>query len=284
MMHTSKSRSGVQRVAERMGAIALGLSTLVASAHAVDPSTTDPAAILTAVSESQTPSSSLARMKMSIKDGTGTRERVLNLRTKRFPDSLKTLMLTEAPSDVRNTGFLTISYKNTSRADEQWLYLPKLHRVTRIANSGKSDPVMGSDFSISDLSLANQDPNDLELKLIDAAGKVGDDECWIIEAVPRKEATKREYGYAKMQTFVSKKKLAVLQFKGWLLDGKRIKYFKASDLRSVDGVWTAQRLTMRTLEGSTVLSETMIDYLSVSNNSSNVIDSDFTQQRLEQGV
>lgn len=280
MTHTSKSRGGVQRI----GGVVLALSTLVASAHALDPSTTDPAAILNAVSDSQTPSSSLARMKMSIKDNTGTRERVLNLRTKRFPDSLKTLMLTETPADVRNTGFLTISYKGSDRADEQWVYLPKLHRVTRVANSGKADPVMGSDFSISDLALANQDPADFALKIVDAAAKVGDEECWVIEAVPRKEATQREYGYAKTQTFVSKKKLAVLQFKGWLLDGKRIKYFKASDLRSVDGVWTAQRLTMRTLEGSKLLSETLIEYLSVSNNSSQVSDSDFTQQRLEQGV
>lgn len=284
MMHTSKLRSGAQRVAERIGGIVLGLSTLVASAHAVDPSTTDPRAILNAVSESQTPSSSVARVKMSIKDKTGTRERVVSIRTKRFPDSLKTLMITEAPADVRNTGFLTVSYKDADRADEQWVYLPKLKRVTRIANSGKADPVMGSDISMSDLSLSNQNSDDWSQKIVDAAAKVGDEDCWVIEGVPRKEATKSEYGYTKLQMFISKKKLALLQWKAWLVDGKRTKYFKVNDLRSVDGIWTAQRMTVRTLEGSTLLSETLLEYLSVSNNSSQVSDSDFTQQRLEQGA
>jgi hypothetical protein len=41
---------------------------------------------------------------------------------------------------------------------------------------------------------------------------------------------------------------------------------------------------MRTLEGSKLLSETVIDYLNLSYNSTEVTDSDFTQQRLEQGV
>jgi hypothetical protein len=66
-----------------LGGITVGLSTLVASAHAIDPSSSDPKAILNAVSQSQLPSSSLARMKVSIKDSAGTRERVFSMRSKR---------------------------------------------------------------------------------------------------------------------------------------------------------------------------------------------------------
>jgi hypothetical protein len=102
--------------------------------------------------------------------------------------------------------------------------------------------------------------------------------------VPRRAAIKRESGYEKIQVWISKQKLVALQFKGWLVDGKRTKYFKASELRSNDGIWSPQRITMRTLEGSKLLSETVIDYLNLSYNSTEVTDSDFTQQRLEQGV
>jgi outer membrane lipoprotein-sorting protein len=280
MTHTSKSRSGV----ERIGGLMLGLSTLVASAHAFDPSTTDPVKIVNAASESQVPSNSLARMKMTIKDSAGTRERVMSLRTKRYPDSAKAVILAEAPADLRDTGFLTVSYKEPSRTDEHWVYLPKLRRVSRVANSGKADPVLGSDFTQSDLTLSSRDSNEFSHKLIDAAGKVDNQDCWIIEAVPRKAATKSETGYDKMLLWISKEKLALLQFKAWLVDGKRIKYFKATDLRSVNGIWTPHRLNMRTLEGSTLISESLIEYLSVINNSSEVSDSDFTQQRLEQGA
>lgn len=285
MTHTSKSRMGLHRVAQRIGGIVLALSTLVASAHALDPSTTDPAAIYDALIESNLPASSVARIKMSIKDKTGTRERVMSVRTKRYTDSMKALFLAEAPADVRDTAFLTVSYNETGRADEQWMYLPKLRRVTRIASSGKSDPLMGSDFSLSDLSISQQDRDNVELKIVDAAAKVGNEDCWILESVPRKASIKSEIGYSKMHLWVSKEKSALLQFKGWLVDGKRTKYFKASDLRSINGVWTAHRLTMRTLEGNALVSETLLEYLSVNNNeSSGVSDSDFTQQRLAQGA
>lgn len=280
MTYTSKMRMVVQI----LGGITVGLSALIASAHAIDPSSSDPKAILNAVSQSQLPSSSLARMKMSIKDSTGTRERVFSMRSKRYPDGLKMLFLAEAPADVRNTAILTVNYKDPERADDQWMFLPKLSRVTRVAQSSKADPIMGSDVSMSDLSLSNQEPNDFDVKLIDGAGKLGAEDCWIIESVPRRAAIKRESGYEKIQVWISKQKLVALQFKGWLVDGKRTKYFKASELRSIDGIWSPQRMTMRTLEGSTLLSETVIDYLNLSYNSTEVTDSDFTQQRLEQGV
>jgi hypothetical protein len=41
---------------------------------------------------------------------------------------------------------------------------------------------------------------------------------------------------------------------------------------------------MRTLEGSDVASETSIEVLNVTNAAKDVVDSDFTQQRLERGV
>ena len=39
-----------------------------------------------------------------------------------------------------------------SRLDDQWLYLPALKRVKRIASSNKAGPFMGSEFSYEDIS------------------------------------------------------------------------------------------------------------------------------------
>ena len=259
-------------------------AALPAYANALDPSTSDPNTILHAVEASQLPARSLARMKMTIRDQTGNRERVFSMRSKRYPDAYKRLMVIEAPADSRDTAFLSVNYKSASRSNEQWVYLPKLHRVSKVANSGNADAFMGSDFTISDLSLTSQDPDKLRLKLVDQSAKVGSEECWIIETAPRTDAMKRESGYERMQIWVSKSKLAVLQFKGWLLGGKKTKYLKASDLRLVNGIWTPQRMNMRTLEGSKLVSETALEFLSVDNASAEVSDSDFTQQRLEQGA
>jgi hypothetical protein len=260
----------------------VGLSAFVRQVAALDPNSTDARAIMRAASNGQQAERSSARMKMSIRDHSGTRERLVNMRSKRDETARKTLILIEEPADVRNTGFLTISYQRRDRADEQWLYLPKLHRVARVPSSGKSDAFVGSDFSISDLS--QNDPDNYDVKLVQASVKVGDQDCWLLEATPHTETVKAETGYEKTQLWISKEKLVMLQVKAWVVGGKRTKYLKISDVRKVDGVWTAHRLQMRTLDGSDVASETLIEVLNASNDAKDVVDSDFTQQRLERGV
>jgi hypothetical protein len=252
------------------------------SAAALDPNTRDPRVILQAAFDAQTSPRSSARMKMTIRGAGGPRERVMSVKTERFADGRKTLLLIEGPPDMRNTGFLGVDYTDGSRADEQWLYLPKLHRVARVPNSGKADSFVGSDFSISDLT--GQDARDFNLELIDASARVGEDECWVIEAIPRDDGVRAKTGYKRMEIWVSKAKLLPIQIKAEAASTPKTKYFKASEIRQVDGVWTPYKLQMRTLSGTRVLSETAIEVLSVDNTAKDVSDSDFTPQRLERGV
>jgi hypothetical protein len=51
---------------------------------------------------------------------------------------------------VKGTALLSYSHKTGS--DDQWLYLPALKRVKRIASKNKSGPFMGSEFAYEDLS------------------------------------------------------------------------------------------------------------------------------------
>lgn len=251
-------------------------------AIALDPGTSDPRVIMRAALDAQTAPRSLSRLKMSIRDRSGSRERLLTVRTKRFEDSRKTLIMIEQPADVRNMGFLSVDYRASGRTDEQWLYVPKLHRVARVPAGGKANPFVGSDFSIFDLS--QQDPDYYVATLVDANAKVGDEPCWLIDGAPRDQAVQQESGYEKAQFWVSKSKLLVLQLKATLIGGKRVKYFKAADVRNDKGTWTPHRLQMRTLEGSDVVSETTVDVLAVDNDAAGVSDDDFTQQRLERGI
>lgn len=263
-------------------ACAVGLSAVAWRAAALEPNSTDARAIMRAATDGQQAERSAARLKMSIRDHSGTRERLLSMRSKRDASVRKSLVVIEAPADVSNTGFLTIAYQKHSQADEQWLYLPKLHRVSRVPNSGKSDSFVGSDFTLSDLS--PMDPDNYDVKLVQESVKVGDQDCWLLEATPHSETVKAETGYEKTQLWISKDKLVMVQLKAWVGGGKRTKYLKISDIRKVDGIWTPHRLQMRTLDGPDVASETLIEVLNVSNDAKDVVDSDFTQQRLERGV
>ena len=67
----------------------------------------------------------------------------------------KSLMEFLTPADVKGTKFL--SYEHADKDDDQWLYLPALKRVKRIASKNKTGSFMGSEFSYEDLSAFNID-------------------------------------------------------------------------------------------------------------------------------
>lgn len=65
-------------------------------------------------------------------------------------DGDKSMIVFDRPRDVKGTALLTYSHKRGP--DDQWLYLPALKRVKRIASRNKSGPFMGSEFAYEDLS------------------------------------------------------------------------------------------------------------------------------------
>lgn len=65
-------------------------------------------------------------------------------------DGDKSLIVFDAPADVKGTALL--SFSHGTEPDDQWLYLPALKRVKRISSSNKSGPFMGSEFAYEDIS------------------------------------------------------------------------------------------------------------------------------------
>jgi hypothetical protein len=74
--------------------------------------------------------------------------RVKNLEV--LDDGDKGLTIFDQPRDVKGSAFLNFSH--AVEPDEQWIYLPALKRVKRIASRNKSGPFMGSEFAYEDLS------------------------------------------------------------------------------------------------------------------------------------
>lgn len=93
-----------------------------------------------------------AGMTMLLRNKQGE-ESLRNMRTQSLEvenDGDKTLIVFDRPPDVKGTALLSYSHKTGS--DDQWLYLPALKRVKRIASKNKSGPFMGSEFAYEDLS------------------------------------------------------------------------------------------------------------------------------------
>lgn len=261
------------------------ITLLVASApaQAVAPDETDPVKIMTAVDERDNGDKAKARMQMVITDRSGSqRTRVVRTQGLDFPGGTKQLILFESPADVRNTGLLTVDYDAGDKVDDQWLYLPSLRKSTRISSSSKSGAFMGSDLSFSDMT--RQSPDQYDYTMVDAAATARGEDCWLIEARPKTAKAKDETGYLKSLLWVSKAKLMPVQVKHWVREGKKLKFLVFSGIKQVDGVWVAHKISAKTVQAKETLSTTVISFANMSFNNADVVDSAFTQRRLEQGL
>lgn len=95
---------------------------------------------------------STAKAQMILRNAKG-QETVRKMKIKSLEvadDGDKALTIFQQPRDVKGTAFL--SFSHAVKADEQWMYLPALKRVKRIASRNKSGPFMGSEFAFEDLS------------------------------------------------------------------------------------------------------------------------------------
>ena len=97
-------------------------------------------------------SNSQSEMVMTLRTKNGQEiERKMRTRSLEIDgDGDKGLTIFDTPLDVKGTAFL--SFSHTVGNDDQWIYLPALKRVKRIASRNKSGPFLGSEFAFEDLS------------------------------------------------------------------------------------------------------------------------------------
>ncbi|MBN1652946.1 MAG: outer membrane lipoprotein-sorting protein [Deltaproteobacteria bacterium] len=266
------------------GVLVVAFVLSASTASALDPNSKDAQAIAQAVADRNDGDKQMARSVWTLTDSSGrNRERVLQMWSMDFAGGTKILMIYESPADVRNTGFLSVNYDDDNKDDDQWLYLPSLHKTTRIASANRSDSFLGTDLSYYDLnSKPNVDATDY--KLLEFSVKVDGDDCWLLEATPKTEKEKKESGYLKRQVWISKKSLLPVQVKAWLAKGQKLKYIKFSEIKEINGIWTPHKFVVRTMKNEKVESTTTVKFTSIKFNQASVKDEDFSQRRLEKGL
>ena len=137
----------------------------------------------------------IAKVRMVLKNPQGqTSERQLRIKILEVNnDGDKSLTIFDTPRDVKGTAFL--SYSHSHDPDDQWLYLPSLKRVKRIASNNKSGPFMGSEFAYEDLSSQEVDKYTYKyLRAEEVLGAAGH----VIERIP----VDPKSGYARQQVWI----------------------------------------------------------------------------------
>ena len=185
-----------------------------------------------------------------------------------------------APADVKDTGFLTYDYYEGGRDDDQWLYLPDLHKTKRIATSDKSSAFMGSDFSYADMTRRVLD--EWTYKLL-KEGEVAGHKVWLIEALPVSKEVEARYGYTRSVIFIRQDIFMGVRAVHWLKEGKKIKYQEMLGIKQIDGIWVSTEYRMKTTKNKVTLHKTIMKWTDIKYNQP--IDDDlFTVRRLEKGI
>ncbi len=131
--------------------------------------------------------------------------RIQNLEVK--GDGDKNLSTFDEPADVQGTTMLTLSHKVDE--DDQWMYLPALKRVKRIASDNKSGSYMGSEFAYEDIG--SQEVEKYTYKYL--RNEVCPDEaykgqpCFVLERYP----VNKYSGYKRQVTWIDKAEYRVLK-------------------------------------------------------------------------
>ena len=151
-------------------------------------------------------------------------------------DGDKSIAIFESPRDVK--GVAILSYAHKVEADDQWLYLPALKRVKRIASKNKSGPFLGSEFSFEDFSF--QEVEKYEYLYLDEEIYLNNP-CYVIERKPLDPYS----GYTKQLVWIDKENYLVQKIHHFDRKSFHLKTQLFKDYRKYDGFfWQPHEIEM----------------------------------------
>ncbi len=165
--------------------------------------------------------------------------RDMSIRTLEVPDEErgdKSLIVFDSPADIEGTGLL--SHAHILEPDDQWLYLPALKRIKRIASVNKSGPFVGSEFAFEDFTA-------LELNKYDyrylRSEPCGDLTCDVLERTPRYEHS----GYTRQVSWVDQEVFQIRKVEFYDRRGDLLKTLVLTDYRLyAERYWRAHTMSM----------------------------------------
>ena len=181
---------------------------------------------------------STAHLRMILRNRQGqVSERELRVRALEVADGTRSLCIFDSPADVKQTILLTHTHK--AAPDDQWLYLPALKRVRRIATQNKSGSFMGSEFSYEDI--ATHVMEKYTYKWLRDETCDGQD-CYVIE---RRPIDSRNSGYIRQIAWIDKEQYRTCKVDYYDRKDSLLKTLTLKDYRkSLDTCWRPHDMNM----------------------------------------
>jgi len=161
---------------------------------------------------------------------------------KEYADETRTVLFYLSPSNVRNTGFLAWDYNDQAKDDDQWLYLPALRKVRRIASADRGGYFLGTDFTYDDIQLDGKlEPRDYNFTLVGEEPLL-DIPSYRMSSTPKTKEIAKELGYGRTEFWVDKSSWMVLKVEFWDLKNKPLKRMTTSDIKPIGHILTRHGL------------------------------------------
>jgi hypothetical protein len=182
--------------------------------------------------------SSISKTEMTLINATGQKSvRDLIMKTLEGENGDKTISTFLSPADVKGTKVL--GWEHVDRDDDQWLYLPALKRVKRIASRNKSGSFMGSEFSYEDIG--NQNPQKYTFEGEPETVMFDGVECYKGARVPKDKNS----GYTKQVTWVDTKDFLIQKVEYYDRKKELLKTALFSEYKKIDGIWRVGKIVMK---------------------------------------
>jgi len=150
-------------------------------------------------------------------------------------DLTDSLIVFVKPADISGTALLNKQYSKDK--ENQWLYMPALKKLQRIAQGSKKNYFMGTDFTYEDLSsdkLDNYHYKILKEEPLKVAKTDKTDECYVVEAIPV-DTYKPKTSYGKKIFWITKEHFYTKKIEFFNKKGKMIKTEVSWDFRNPTG-------------------------------------------------
>lgn len=184
-------------------------------------------------------------------------------------DGDKSLNYFSHPKDIKGTALLSASHIESD--DDQWLYLPSLKRIKRIASSNKSGPFMGSEFSYEDLSSFEVEKYSYVLLKEEACGA---QKCFVLESRPKDKYS----GYEKRISWIDNLHYRVHKTEFYDKRGDLLKTLVLSDYEQYLNKYWRPHVMKMTNHQSGKSTDLLTDNISFRNG---LDDKDFSQNQLK---
>jgi len=213
-----------------------------------------------------------AEMRMEIIRDDRVREREMIMYSLQAEDGTeKSLIRFLSPADVRESGFLNISYADGE--DESWLYLPALGRERRMSSEERGGDFMGSDFTNEDMT---RTIDDYEYELL-GTREINGREVYEVESLPLTDEIAEQVEFARKITYIDAEHLYLHKEETYNERDEMIKELTTENVTEItDELHLPLKMIMRDLEND---GKTIISYEEIEVNTGLTAD-DFTTRAL----